>query len=145
MFLFNEANEFYLKKDYQKSAELYEQLLEIGYVNFQTFYNLGNSYYRLNKIGQAIWAYKNAITYSPRDKDIAHNLKIAMAKRADRINSPPLLFFHDYYRKLKSSFTILELSLIGGILFFVSIFNMDFKNSFDLKTKAISNIFKFFC
>ena len=43
--LFNEANEFYLKKDYEKSAELYEHLIENGYVNSQIFYNLGNSYY----------------------------------------------------------------------------------------------------
>ena len=87
--LFNEANEFYLKKDYEKSAELYEHLIENGYVNSQIFYNLGNSYYRLNKIGQAVWAYRNAIKFSPRDNDIVHNLKIAEARRTDRILSPP--------------------------------------------------------
>ena len=106
--LFNEANEFYLKKDYEKSAELYEHLIENGYVNSQIFYNLGNSYYRLNKIGQAVWAYRNAIKFSPRDNDIVHNLKIAEARRTDRILSPPLFIFHDLYRKVKSSFTIFE-------------------------------------
>ena len=142
--LFNEANELYSKKDYQKSAELYEYLIENGYVDSQTFYNLGNSYYRLNKIGQAIWAYKNAIKFSPRDKDIAHNLKIAEAQMADRIVSPPLFIFHDIYRKVKSFFTIFEMSLLGGILVFIlSIFWIS-KRSFDLKSKALNKIFRFF-
>ena len=43
--LFSEANEFYLKKDYEKSAQLFENLIENGYTDSQTFYNLGNSYY----------------------------------------------------------------------------------------------------
>ena len=117
--LFKEANELYLKKDYESSAELYEILIENGYVDSQIFYNLGNSYYRLNKIGLAIWAYKNAIKFSPRDKDIEHNLKIAQAQSTDRIVSPPLFIPHEFYRKVKTSFTIFELSLIGGILVFI--------------------------
>ena len=142
--LFNEANELYSKKDYQKSAEIYEYLIENGYVDSQTFYNLGNSYYRLNKIGQAIWAYKNAIKFSPRDKDIAHNLKIAEAQMVDRIVSPPLFIFHDIYGKVKSFFTIFEMSLLGGILVFIlSIFWIS-KRSFDLKSKALNKIFRFF-
>lgn len=142
--LFNEANEFYLKKDYEKSAELYEHLIENGYVNSQIFYNLGNSYYRLNKIGQAVWAYRNAIKFSPRDNDIVHNLKIAEARRTDRILSPPLFIFHDLYRKVKSSFTIFEWSLLGGILFFILSLIWIVKRSFDLKSKAIRTIFQLF-
>ena len=40
--LFNEANEFFLKKNYEKSVELYETLIEDGYINSSTLYNLGN-------------------------------------------------------------------------------------------------------
>ena len=142
--LFYEANEFYLKKDYEKSAELYEHLIENGYVNSQTFYNLGNSYFRLNKIGQAVWAYKSALKFSPRDKDIAHNLKIAEAQRTDRIVSPPLFILHDLYKKVKSSYTIFEFSLLGGILFFILSLIWIVKRSFDLESKALKNIFQLF-
>ncbi len=140
--LFNEANEFYVKKNYEKSAELYEFLLENGYADSQILYNLGNSYYRLNKLGQAIWAYRNAIKFSPRDDDIAHNLKIAEAQRIDRIVSPPLFIFYDLYINLKSSFTIFELSLIGGILLVILSLIWIVKRSFDLKSKALKNIFQ---
>ena len=142
--LFSEANEFYLKKDYEKSAELYEFLIENGNADSQILYNLGNAYYRLNKLGQAIWAYRNAIKFSPRDDDIAHNLKIAEAQRIDRIVSPPLFIFYDIYISVKSSFTIFELSLIGGILFVIVSLIWIVKRSFDLKSKALKNIFQLF-
>ena len=142
--LFKEANELYLKKDYENSAEQYESIIKNGHMDSKIFYNLGNSYYRLNKIGQAIWAYKNAIKFSPRDKDIAHNLKIAEAKRIDRIVSPPLFIFHEFYRKVKSSFTIFELSLLGGILVFILSLIWIIDKSFDFKSKVFRIIFQLF-
>ena len=117
--LFDEANDFFIKENYDKSIELYELIIESGQENSAVFYNLGNSYYRLEDIGQAIWAYKNANRLNPRDKDITHNLKVAEANKIDRINPPPLFIVHDFYRKLKSSITIFELVLVGGILLFI--------------------------
>ena len=117
--LFHEANDLFINKKYKKSIELYEKIISSGQENSTVFYNLGNAYYRLGDIGHAVWAYKHANKFSPRDKDIIHNLKIAEAKKIDRINSPPLFILYDLYRKIKSSMTMFELILIGGILFFV--------------------------
>ena len=117
--LFNKANDFFIEENYEKSIELYELIIESGQENSVVFYNLGNSYYRLEEIGQAIWAYRNANKLNPRDKDIVHNLKIAEANKIDRINSPPLFIIHDFYRKIKSSITIFELVLVGAILLFI--------------------------
>ena len=140
--LFNEANNFYINKNYNKSIELYELIIESGQGNSAVFYNLGNSYYRSEDIGQAIWAYRNAYRLNPRDKDIVHNLKISEAKKIDRINSPPLFVIHDFYRKIKSSITIFEIILLGGILFFI--FSLVWiKQSFNEKKGGISkNIFR---
>jgi hypothetical protein len=117
--LFNEANDLFISKKYKKSIELYEKIIDNGQENSTVFYNLGNAYYRLGNIGHAIWAYRHANKFSPRDKDIIHNLKMAEAKKIDRINSPPLFILHDIYRKIKSSMTMFELILVGGILFFI--------------------------
>ena len=117
--LFNEANDLFISKKYKKSIELYEKIIDSGQDNSTVFYNLGNAYYRSGDIGHAIWAYKHANKSSPRDKDIIHNLKIAEAKKIDRINSPQLFILHDFYRKIKSSMTMFELILVGGILFFI--------------------------
>ena len=117
--LFHEANDLFINKKYKESIELYEKIIDSGQENSTAFYNLGNAYYRLGDIGHAIWAYKHANKFSPRDKDIIHNLKIAEAKKIDRINHPPLFILHDFYRKIKSSMTMFELILVGGILFFI--------------------------
>ena len=117
--LFHEANDFFINKKYKKSVELYEKIIDSGQENSTVFYNLGNAYYRLGNIGHAIWAYRHANKFSPRDKDIIHNLKMAEAKKIDRINSPPLFILHDIYRKIKSSMTKSETILLGGILFFI--------------------------
>ena len=117
--LFNEANDLFINKKYKNSIELYEKIIDEGQKNSSVFYNLGNAYFRLGDIGQAIWAYKHANKFSPRDKDIIHNFKIAEAKKIDRINSPPLFILHDFYRKIKSSMTIFELISLGGILLFI--------------------------
>ena len=74
--LFHEANDLFINKKYKKSIELYEKIIDSGKKNSTVFYNLGNAYYRLGNIGHALWAYKHANKFSPRDKDIIHNLKI---------------------------------------------------------------------
>ena len=117
--LFQDANDLFISKKYKESIELYEKIIDNGQKNSTVFYNLGNAYYRSGDIGHAIWAYKHANKFSPRDKDIIHNLKIAEAKKIDRINSPPLFILHDFYRKIKSSMTMFEWILVGGILFFI--------------------------
>ena len=140
--LFHEANDLFINKKYKKSIELFEKIIDSGQENSAVFYNLGNAYYRLGDIGQAIWAYRNANRFSPRDKDITHNLKIAEAKKIDRINSPPLLILHDFYRKIKSSITIFELIFLGGILFFI-LSLLWIKLSFSGKRNGLSkNIFQ---
>mgnify|MGYP001456487221 CR=1 FL=1 len=140
--LFNEANDFFINKNYKKSIELYEKIINSGQENSTVFYNLGNAYYRLGYIGHAIWAYKHANKFSPRDKDIIHNLKIAEAKKIDRINSPPLFILHDFYRKVKSSMTMFELIFLGSILSFI-LSLLWFKQSLSGKKIGLSkNIFQ---
>ena len=75
-YIFNEANDLFLKKDYDSAIRLYESIIERRYEHSSVFFNLGNSYFRVEKIGQAIWAYRNANRLKPRDIDIAHNLNI---------------------------------------------------------------------
>ncbi len=140
--LFEEANNFYIKKNYKKSIELYEIIIESGIEHSAVFYNLGNSYFRVEDIGQAIWAYRNAHRLSPRDNDITHNLNIAETKKIDRIDSPPLFIIHDLYRKVKSSITIFELVLLGGILSFTLSLIWIMRSFFGKKIGLLKNIFQ---
>lgn len=49
------------------------------------FYNLGNTYFKLSKIGEAIYYYKRALELNPRDPDLKYNFSLASKKTVDKI------------------------------------------------------------
>ena len=138
--LFLEANEMYINENYNRSIEIYESIIRSDLTNSSVFYNLGNSYFRINKYGQAIWAYRNANRISPRDKDILHNLKIAELFKLDRINQPKSFIFHEFYKEIKSNFTLFEWLLIGSVLFFLLSLISFYQSYYDLRTRILTNI-----
>ncbi|MFN3966512.1 MAG: BatD family protein, partial [Endomicrobiia bacterium] len=76
--IFKEANTFYEKGNFDKALELYEKIIkEYNVKNAFIFYNLGNCYYRKNKLGEAIFNYELAYKINPRDEDIKYNLNYA--------------------------------------------------------------------
>ena len=114
--MFLEGNEFILQEKYEDAIQVYESILDLGYVSSDLYYNLGNAYYRKHYIGQAIWAYMNAITLNPRDKDIKYNLSVANAHIVDRVEIPDSFFLLEYYRNLKNYFTINEWFLFASFM-----------------------------
>lgn len=94
--IFNKANEEYKKNNFQASAQLYESILKQGYSEVEIYYNLGNSYFRLKKIPQAILNYERALKIAPDDDDIRTNLIIANLKVVDKIEPLPKFFLNDW-------------------------------------------------
>ena len=56
-----EAEEAYQKEDYGKAIELYEKLIQTEGESAAIYYNLGNAYYKENKIAPAILNYERAL------------------------------------------------------------------------------------
>jgi len=94
-----EADSAYAQERYQKAAELYIQLLKQG-VSAELYYNLGNAYYRMDNITQAVLNYERALQLSPGDEDIRFNLQMARAKTIDKITPESEMFFVTWYRSL---------------------------------------------
>ncbi|MDP8218053.1 MAG: BatD family protein [Candidatus Theseobacter exili] len=82
--LFEKGNKYYQTSHYEDAAESYRKILDMGFYSGNLYYNLGNCYYRIGKIGKAILYYKKAGKLSKRDKDIADNLEIAMLRCKDK-------------------------------------------------------------
>ena len=74
--LFEDGNRAMGDGNYTDAIQAYESILELGFENGNLYYNLGNAYYRIHSIGLAAWAYYNALSMKPRDKDIYHNLQV---------------------------------------------------------------------
>ncbi len=94
-----EADSSYVEEHYQQAAQQYEQLLKQG-VSAELYYNLGNSYYRMDNMTQAVIAYERALLLSPGDKDIRFNLQMARSKTIDKITPESEMFFVTWYRAL---------------------------------------------
>jgi tetratricopeptide (TPR) repeat protein len=100
--LFRQGNEAFQKNDFEKAAKLYEQVLDSGYRSLELEYNLGNTFYRLNKPGKAILHYERALVLSPNDADVQHNLEIARQQVKGEIEALPEFFLTHWWRSLRN-------------------------------------------
>ncbi len=102
--LFQQANEAFQKNDFEKAAQLYEQLTESGYRSPELEYNLGNAWYRLGRPGRAILHYERALLLNPRDEDILHNLALTRQQLKDETEDLPDLFLVRWWKNLRMAF-----------------------------------------
>lgn len=98
--LLEKANEAYAQNEYAYAAELYEQVLEEGYEAAGLYYNLGNAYFRNDKIAKAILNYERAKRLKPNDENILFNLHVARTHIVDRIEPVPKLFYEQWWQSL---------------------------------------------
>jgi tetratricopeptide (TPR) repeat protein len=103
--LFLEANKRYSAQDYVNALGIYEQLISQGYEHSNLYYNLGNTYYQLAELGNAIWAYEKGLLLRPSDDDLVYNLSVANARIVDRIIIPEPFFFIKLYSSFKQIFS----------------------------------------
>jgi len=79
-----DANRAYLTGDWQSAARQYEALVDAGVVNPDLYYNLGNAYFRMGRLGPAVYQYERALRVDPGAGDAAHNLALARRTIAER-------------------------------------------------------------
>ena len=75
--LITKANDLYSKGDYSAASELYEQVLKTDQVAPELYYNLANSYYKMNETGRSILNYERALRIKPAYKAASVNLEMA--------------------------------------------------------------------
>jgi tetratricopeptide (TPR) repeat protein len=80
---FRTANDAYQQKDYQLAADTYENILAEGKHSAALYYNLGNAYYQLGKIGRAVLNYERALKLDPNDQQVQKNLRLANQQLQD--------------------------------------------------------------
>ncbi len=76
--LFLQANQLYEKGDYGNAAKIYGKVIATGKENGTIYFNLGNSYLKLNQKGLAILNYEKARRFIPYDKGLQTNLNLAL-------------------------------------------------------------------
>lgn len=82
--LIEQADSAYTNDDFANAVELYNQAIIENGSSSMLYYNLGNSYYRLGQLGNAIVAYERAIILDPRNDDALTNLEFVNTKITDK-------------------------------------------------------------
>ncbi|MBK7381314.1 MAG: tetratricopeptide repeat protein [Ignavibacteriales bacterium] len=104
--IFSSANHNYKIGNFEFAVSEYEKLVSQGYEGTSLFYNLGNSYFRLGKLGKAILNYEKALKLSPGDEDVLHNLAFVNLKTVDKIETLPQFFLFQWWENLIGLFTV---------------------------------------
>ncbi|HXV28151.1 MAG TPA: tetratricopeptide repeat protein, partial [bacterium] len=122
---FQQANQEYRAGHFNKAADLYKELLETYPRLAVVYYNLGNSYFREGKLGEAILAYERARYYEPRDEDIQFNLNYARGLLEYRVEDKRNWYIRAGEQFLEN-FTEEEIDLIWLGAFFLFILSWCF-------------------
>ena len=84
---FLKAEKLYKANKFEEALVIYNAEIKAKRTTKNILYNIGNCYFKLNKIGLAIAYYEKAKKLDPADKDILANLRFVNAKTEDKINS----------------------------------------------------------
>jgi len=129
--LFSEANLLYKDGKYTEAITLYEKIEKNNLVSSELYYNLANSYYKLNKVGPSIYNYEKAIQIDPSNKDAKNNLIFAKRLSLDRIEEVPKTFLQKFNKNYISNLTYegwaitcIILSFLGSALLLLYFFTV---------------------
>lgn len=119
--LFEEATAFYNQGEYTKAADNYLKILENKEHSAELYFNLGNTYYKLNKIAPSIYYYEKALLLRPNDPDIRNNLAYAQNMTLDAIEPLPQTTISKMYNKLTTYLTFDQWAYVavGFMILFV--------------------------
>lgn len=95
--LLAEGNGYYQNQQYEDALSSYKNIADQGFESEVLFFNLGNTYFRLNRLGYAILYYEKALLLDPNDEDINYNLKLANVRTVDKISEVPKLFIVEWW------------------------------------------------
>ncbi|MGG6229456.1 SH3 domain-containing protein [Tenacibaculum sp. SDUM215027] len=118
--LFLSANSLYKEGKYEEAIKLYEQIEDENLISSEVYYNLANSYYKLNKIAPTIYNYEKALQLDPLNEDAKNNLIIARRLTLDRIEALPKSVLQKFNKNYLQKFTYNTWAIITIVLSFIA-------------------------
>jgi len=127
--LFASANDLYKNEKFEQAVALYKKIESQGLVSSELYYNLGNSYYKLNKVGPSIYYYEKSLKLDALNEDVENNLVFARRLAVDSIEELPKTVFQkfnkNYLQKLSYNqwaIIIIVFSVLSSLLFLLFYF-----------------------
>lgn len=101
---FDRGNALYQKGNYIEAVKAYENVLKDNKQSAELYFNIGNCYYKMNKVAPAIYNYEKALVLEPNDKEVQNNLKFAHKLQIDEIKEVPKVGFEKLIRDFTGAF-----------------------------------------
>ena len=119
--LFRQTNSLYGQGKYAEAVEGYKAIIQSGWESGPLYYNLANTYFKLNNLGRAILNYRRAWNLSPGDPEITKNLEYAQEGLRDDIAALPLSVWARSKRAVILQFPLGIWIGISAALYFLTI------------------------
>lgn len=113
-----QGNLHYQEGRYDSAAFCYEQ---IEGRNTDVYYNLGNAYYKLNEIGEAILYYERALKANPNNNLAYENLYLTQSRINNRIQPIQKIFFIRWWISITQGSYANTYAILSIILFILLI------------------------
>lgn len=117
---FDEGNRRYSMGDFEGALDSYQRAINRGVASGALYYNMGNAYYRLDDIGQAIRYFEKARRIGPDRAELRHNLSIAREQTIDNFSRLPEPFWMPMWTSLVQSIGPTGIFLAGFFCYLVA-------------------------
>lgn len=118
--LFVKANELYKLEKYTEAVESYKKIEVLKIQSEELFFNLGNSYYKLNQVAPSIYYYEKALKLNPTNSDVQTNLAFAKRMTIDAIDELPKSIFQKLSKSIIYKLTYDTWAVIAIVFSFLA-------------------------
>lgn len=116
---FEEANHAYANQDYASALQLYTSIEDSQ--NPLVYYNLGNTYYRLQDFAHAILYYEKSLKWGGPVQDIQYNLIKCRRFLKDELKAPAELVVFKQWKQLAAQKMASFWAISGLVLLWLSV------------------------
>lgn len=118
--LFTKGNTLYKNGEFEAAINSYKKIEAKDSISAELYLNLGNAYYKLNKVGPTIFYYEKALKLEPSNKDVKNNLVFAKRLALDTIKEVPKTVFQKFHANYIQQLSYNEWAILAVLFSFLA-------------------------
>lgn len=139
--LWEKAGEAFAAGQWQNALNCYQMIEGEGLVSDDLYYNIGNTFLKLQDNAHAILYYERALKLNPSHADAAHNLEIVRQMTLDKIDEVPDFILVSWFHNLRQGLSANAWAWITlGLLFLAGILLTVFRSGAPRSLRKVSFI-----